>query len=269
MDSSSLNSLIGLLGEQGAHETLAWLLGMLWNSRDVHNTWQPRITLALGRRYILAQYLVGDTAAAARLTENIVYNIRRVYGARHPTTLDMSILLSQIYTSIGKKYQAHQNGAELAKRHYKKSAAIHENILRAFTDTELDTAIDGSISLDGNSLDLDLSDHAACSVDLGEHVQKHFKLLKLAVQRLGEWPKDFTEYKRLNATLDREFAAALNGVDGVEKWELENMGSGMAESGEDLVDGHFNDWVLFESDQWHEADVNGEEELSSRSDWGH
>lgn len=270
MDSDSLNNLVGVLGEQGSHKTLSWILGMLWNSRDVQQTWQPGATLALGRRYVMARYLVGDTSGAVRLAEDIVYNVRRVHGPRHHTTLDMSVLLSQIYTGIGQKYQAHKGGVELAKRYYKKSAATHENILRAFTDVDIDTALDGSMSMDGHSLDLDLVDDGVESVSPEEHVRKHFKLLKLAVQRLGEWPKDYSEYERLNADLYREFPTGLKGIEGVEKWDLKKMGGGKAESDEDLLNGQVNDWALFESDQWFEAavdgvdgvnGVNGEEEL--------
>lgn len=248
MDTDTLNSLVGLLGEQKDHKTLAWLLTMLWNSREVQRNWQASTTLALGRRFIMARYLVGDTMAAVRLAEDVVYNCRRVHGVRHSSTLEMSTLLSQLYTGVAQKYQAHKDGAELAKRYYKKSAAIHENILRAFSDpamADMDANLDGTMSLDGNSLDLDFGEQAV--VNPGEHVRGHLQLLKLSIERLGDWPKDYAEYERLNADLFREFPQDLKGVAGVEKWNPKAFGAGKAESGEDQLDADFKDWQLFEA----------------------
>ncbi|RJE20638.1 NACHT domain protein [Aspergillus sclerotialis] len=251
LDPENLNGLIGLLGEQKDYKTLDWLLTTLWNSREVQQSWQPRDTLALGRRYIIARFLVSDTMAALRLAEDIVYNCRRVHGPRHSSTLEMSVLLSQLYTSVGQKYQAHKDGAEIAKRYYKKSAALHENILRAFSDptlVELETNLDASMSMDGtgSAFDFDVGEDTS-SENAGAHVRQHLKLLKLAVERLGDWPKDYSEYQRLNADVVQQFPTETKGVDGVDKWNLKSFGGGKAESNEDLVDVEVNDWRLFET----------------------
>ncbi|EAU33781.1 conserved hypothetical protein [Aspergillus terreus NIH2624] len=259
VDIDHLNSLIGLLGEQQDYQTMAWLLTMLWNSREVQRNWQPSLTLALGRRFIMVRYLVGDTTGALRLAEDVVYNCRRVHGARHPSTLEMSVLLSQVYTGIAQRYQAHKDGKELAKRYYKKSVALHENILRAFSDpTTADMEyMDGSMSLDGSAFELDLSDSGllAGALTPGEYVRNHLKLLKLSAERLGDWPKDYSEYERLNADLFREFPEDLKGVEGVEKWDLKAFGGGKAESNEDQVDLQFKDWQLFDT----QVETNGAE----------
>ncbi|GFF75425.1 hypothetical protein IFM53868_01576 [Aspergillus udagawae] len=244
-----LNNLIGLLGEQQDYQTLAWLLNKLWNSREAQRTWKPYVTLALGRRLVLARYLVGDSMAALRLAEDIVYNCRRVHGACHPATLDTSVLLSQLYIGVGLRYQSHKNGQEMANRYYKKSAALHENLLRIFSDpsfAELECGLDNSMSLDGSTYDLDMGEPVGHVPD-GERVRRHLYLLKLAVERLGGWPKDYSEYERLNADLFREFASDLNGVDGVEKWDLKAFGAGKAEGDADMLETEFTTWEFLEA----------------------
>lgn len=238
-----LNSLIGLLGQQGDYQILAAVLTSVWHSREAQRDWDPYVTLSLGRLYIMARYLVGDTTSAIRLAEDIAYNCRRVHGARHPSTLQMSVLLSQLYTGMGQRYQGHKDAQELANRYYKRAAALHENILRALSDptfTDMDGSFDGSDM--GDSIESD-------AIASDEQVKQHFKLFKLAIQRLGGWPKDFSEYERMNADLYREYPSALKGVEGVEKWDLKGFGSGKAESSEDLVDVKFNDWKLFHEEQ--------------------
>ncbi|KAL4998513.1 hypothetical protein BDV10DRAFT_166715 [Aspergillus recurvatus] len=261
-----LNSLIGVLGDQADYQTLAAVLTSIWHSREAQRDWDPYVTLSLGRLYIMARYFVGDTSAAVRLAEDIVYNCRRVHGARHPNTLQMSVLLSQLYTGIGQRYQAHKDAQELANRYYKRAAALHENILRALSDpsfADMDGSLDGGMSTDGSVLDLD-SDLANAALS-DDQVRHHFKLFKLAIQRLGGWPKDYSEYERLNADLFREYPEALKGIEGVEKWDLKSFGAGKAESDEDQVDVGFRDWRLFgESQLVHSlngANGVGEEEL--------
>ncbi|KAH6853214.1 hypothetical protein B0I37DRAFT_419987 [Chaetomium sp. MPI-CAGE-AT-0009] len=69
------------------------------------------------------------------------------------------------------------------------------------------------------------------------HVAQHLRLLKLAVQRLGAWPRDYSEYQRLSADVFRDFGAELRdqGVGGVETWNVERYGKGRAEADEDLL----------------------------------
>ncbi|KAJ5570216.1 uncharacterized protein N7459_009646 [Penicillium hispanicum] len=242
-----LNILIGLLGEQKDYKTLVWLISGLWNSRNQQATWSAHITLGLARRYILARYLTNDSLKAARLAEDIVYNCRRVNGARHSSTLEMSTLLSQLYTSIAQRYQAEKGGQHMANKYYKKSASVHENLLRIFVDpsfAEFEGGLDSSLSMDGSAYDLDIGESANGGLSDGEHVRQHLQLLKLAIQRLGDWPKDHSDYERLNADLFLEFGNELKGVDGVEKWNLKGFGSGKASSDEDTLDLNFSSWEL-------------------------
>ncbi|KAF7589548.1 hypothetical protein BBP40_004171 [Aspergillus hancockii] len=247
-----LNKLINVLSQQQDYTTLEWVLHILWNRRETLRA-QSCSPLTLGRRLAIARYLVGKTTSALRLTEDIVYNCRRVYGVRHASTLEMSVLLSQLYTSVAQSYQSRKGGQYMANRYYKKSAALHENILRVFSDPsfiDLEGSNKGGMSPDNSSYDLDLGDTATNGmVPDGMHVRQHLHLLRLALERLGDWPKEYDEYVRLNADVFREFPDELAGMEGVERWNLKAFGSGKAESDEDVLDLSFQDWDLLETRQ--------------------
>ncbi|EED17341.1 NACHT domain protein [Talaromyces stipitatus ATCC 10500] len=258
-----LNNLIALLGEQQDYRSLSWLLTLLWNSRDAQRSWPPSVTFALGRRFILVRYLVGEVTGALRLAEDIVYNCRRVHGPRHPSTLEMSVLLSQLYTSVAQRYQNQKSGQEIAHRYYKKSAAVHENILRVFSDpsfAELEGG-DMSMSMDGSTYSMEFGNVASSSWTEGQHVRQHLALLKLAIERLGDWPKDYSEFERLNADIFREFKEDLNGVEGVEKWAPKKFGSGKAERNDDLLDTNIKSWEIVDASVLNGAHAEEEEEL--------
>ncbi|SPO01633.1 related to NACHT domain protein [Cephalotrichum gorgonifer] len=243
-----LNKMIGLLGEQRDYRTLSWLLTILWNSRESQSSWAQSTALSLGKRYIMARYLVGDSTGALRLAEDIIYNCRRVHGTRHPATLEMSVLLTQLYTSIAQRHQKkNASGQDMANRYYKKSAAVHEYILRVFTDptyADMEAGLDVCVSVDSaSSYGVgDLPEQPAISD--GQYSRQHLWYLKLALERLGSWPKDYAEYERLNADVFREYPDDLKGVEGVEKWRLSSYGSGKAESDDDLLDTGFSNWEL-------------------------
>lgn len=246
-----LNKVIGLLGEQQDYRTLSWLLTVLWNSRDDHqSSWRLPVTLPLGQRYIMARYLVGESTAAVRLAEDIIYNCRRVHGTRHPATLEMSIFLTQLYTSIAQRYQSQNASAkEVPNKYYKKSAAVHENILRVFTDpsyAELETVFDGTSAESGSNFGPDpvgdFKEQAA--LPDGQYVRRHMRYMKLALERLGSWPKDYAEYERLNAEIFRQYPDDLKDVAGVEKWNLRGYGAGKAEAKDDLLNTGFNNWEI-------------------------
>ncbi|KAF7713828.1 Uncharacterized protein PECH_000819 [Penicillium ucsense] len=243
-----LNILISVLGEQKDYKNLAWVLSGLWNSRNQRPDWSPAVTLQLARRYILARYLAGDALKASRLAEDIVYNCRRVNGARHQSTLEMSTLLSQLYAGIAQRYQAEKGGQHMAHKYYKKIASVHETLLRTFVDPfhgDVEGGIDGNMSMDGSSYDIEIGDsQIQSSISDVEQVRQHMQLLKLAVQRLGDWPKDFAEYQRLNDDLVDEFGDELSGVERVEKWDVKKFGGGKASGDEDQLKVDAKMWEL-------------------------
>jgi hypothetical protein len=118
----------------------------------------------------------------------------------------MSVLLSQLYIS---KPPVKQRRSWYSPEVLQEAAALHENILRAFTDStskELEGSMESSLngSVNGNSSMFDLQ-YNHPSVSQGEHVRTHLKLVKLAIERIGAWPKDYSEYERLNNDILREF----------------------------------------------------------------
>ncbi|EEP82083.1 conserved hypothetical protein [Uncinocarpus reesii 1704] len=254
-----LDTLISALGSQQDYQTLATVLTSIWNSREGERDWNAYVTLALGRLVIMSKYLVGEIPAAVRLAEDIVYNCRRVHGSRHPFALESSILLSQLYIGAASHYQMRKDGHELANRYYKRAAQLHETALHVLADptfAELDGSLEGETSINGRALETESPGSAEGSMDAsitGDHVRHHFNLLKLALQRLGAWPKDFAEYERLNADLYHEYPEALRGIKGVEKWNLKAFGAGKAESDEDQIDMGGKDWHF-----WAERGRHGE-----------
>ncbi|KAI9151452.1 putative ankyrin repeat protein L88 [Paramyrothecium foliicola] len=246
-----LNRLIELLGDQKDFQTLSWLLTALWNSREAQQNWHPSTIFALGKQVIVARYLIGEYTSAVRLAEDIVYNCRRVHGTRHPSTLEMSEFLAQLYTSVAQRYQTQKIGKEMASRYYKKSAAIHENILRVFSDpayADMDAGTTCSHNGDSshNTIMGDVTPTEKRELAEGVFVRQHLWHLKLALERLGEWPNSYSEYERLNADIFREYASDLKGMEGVERWNLNSYGSGQAESQEDLLNVDVHSWGLVE-----------------------
>lgn len=233
LDMNSLNSLIGLLDEQQDYGFLAWVLTTLWNRRENNNKFsQPQYILALGRMLVVTRYLVGDHGAALRLAEDIVYNCNHVHGAWHPITVEMTVLLSQMYASYAQSHQSQKDSLEMARRYYKKAAGLHESALRAFVDPSSADLFDASTETGEWSP----SPRSAVTLENpAKYVRQHFHLLKLAVERLGDWPREFSEYQRLSSEVFNTYGDALKGMDGVDKWNLKRYGSGRAEASDDLI----------------------------------
>jgi tetratricopeptide (TPR) repeat protein len=234
LDMENVNSLIKVLDKQHDYHTLAWVLTSLWNNREAHTSSQPEhaYTLALGRMLVITRYLINDYTAAVRLAEDLVYNCARVHGPRHPSTVEMTVLLSQMYTSMAQGYQSQKGRRELAYRYYRKAAALHENALRVFTGPFADD-VDMEV-ISGMSSPSSASSPGE-KAEEGKNVRQHLHMLKLAVERLGEWPKEYSEYERLNNDLFATFANDLEGVDGVDKWNVQSFGAGKAEANDDLL----------------------------------
>ncbi|KAJ5923455.1 hypothetical protein N7454_008700 [Penicillium verhagenii] len=240
LDLANVNSLIKVLDEQQDYQTLAWVLTSLWNSRDAHALSQPQhaYTLALGRMLVITRYLIGDFTASVRLAEDLVYNCARVHGPRHPSTVEITVLLSQMYTSVAQGYQGQKDRRELAYRYYRKAAALHENALRVFIDPSSASAGDVDMEVISGMSSPSPASSPGENAEEGKHVRQHLHMLKLAVERLGDWPKEYSEYERLSHDLFSAFANDLKGVEGVDKWNLQSFGSGQAEASDDLIAFH-------------------------------
>ena len=60
----------------------------------------------LGRRLVDVRFFHGHTDSAIDLAEDILYNLRQVYGPLHPSAVQMMNLLSSIYMSKGDRAAA-------------------------------------------------------------------------------------------------------------------------------------------------------------------
>ncbi|KAL2812968.1 hypothetical protein BJX63DRAFT_432256 [Aspergillus granulosus] len=238
LDALHLNSLIKVLGKQKDYRSLSWLLTALWDKRQKSRatTSDDTYTLALGRMLAITLYLVGDYPSSMRLAEDLVYNCARVHGPRHASTVEMTVLLSQMYTSVAQGYQKTADHRELATQYYKKAAALHENALRVFVDpSSAPTAIDTDIDEPSSPSSSGASSPGEPGMSPGKSVRQHLHHLKLAVERLGNWPKDYSEYERLNSDVFRMFREDLQGITGLDKCNLKQFGAGRAEASDDLI----------------------------------
>lgn len=186
---SELNDLAGLLGEQQNFADLEWLLDLLWSSREVQKKWETPTIIAIGRCFVQARYLnQAHRYLAIRLCEDICYNLRRVWGSLDPKSLEMSDLLSELYTSMG---------------HYREAQGVHESILRLVVEGD-----------DGDDRTLDTMD--------AETARKHLDLLKQSYLRLKGWDKSASLYKDLVSAVINMYkdSAAFKDVQGTESWNF-------------------------------------------------
>ena len=132
---------------------------------------------------------------AIRLCEDICYNLRRVWGALDPKTLEMSELLSQLYTSMG---------------HYREAMGVHESILRLVVEGD-----------DGDDKTIDTM--------ASKKARTHVELLKQCYLRLQGWDKSEATYKDLvHAILEMpeyRHQPEWQGVRGIEHWDKKEPAS--------------------------------------------
>ncbi|KAF7170799.1 hypothetical protein CNMCM5623_003318 [Aspergillus felis] len=145
---SELNDLVTVLGEHEMFDDLEGILTDLWTSRIVQKTWSPDMVVWIGRRLVETRFCRGHTAAAVQLGKDICYNLRHVWGNYDPITLEMTKLLSGLYTASGNHLAA---------------VMLHESALHELlNDPDVDHA------------------HAA------DTVSQHLQLLKNAQARLSK-----------------------------------------------------------------------------------
>ena len=155
MQPTELNDLVALMGEQQKYGDLEWLLEQLWSSRHDQASWSSATIVWIGRRLVEVRFSHNDKRKSAiHLCDEIYYNLRRVWGPLDKTTIEMSTLLSQLYTSAGR---------------YIDAMNVHEEVLRQLVSDEND-----DISMD----------------EAAPMAMTHLELLKRSYQRAGGWEKD-------------------------------------------------------------------------------
>lgn len=143
-----LNDIITLLGEYEMFDDLEGILTQLWTSRIVQRTWTPDVVVWIGRRLVETRFCRGNVDSAIQLCRDICYNLRQVWGSCDPVTLEMTKLLSGLFT---------------ASNDHKSAAALHEGALH----------------------DLLADSKAKSHPRAGDTASQHMELLRRAESRLG------------------------------------------------------------------------------------
>ena len=204
MDVIETNELAILLGEQKNFEdlevclsvpvlfhksltySLKFVLADLWSSRIVQKTWSSDTIISIGRRLVEARFSNGRTEQAIRLCSDLCYNIKRVWGSFDRVTLELTELLSELYTKSG---------------NYRAAMALHETVLR-------------QVIHEGR--DLPSAEAASTSA-------KHAQLLKRSYQRLGGWDKETQVYKDLYSEVHKHHGSEKSwshkSLEHIDKWQ--------------------------------------------------
>lgn len=235
------------------------LLANLWNTRDAQS-WTPQMVSTLGRRLICARYMAGHPIKALRLCEDIAYNLRRTHGVSHTTTRDANVLLAQLCTGIGQYYLQQgtkdNNNAELANQYFAKALAVHEEMLKLLVhgtsggtmgdDDDFDST--GAILAEhGVTLNVpSINDAPSSSVDQDAMAMAHLRLLKLGYQRLGSWPRPYSEYEKLIGQVLQTFSIDNKDLQTPDKWQAKGYGGGKAESNEGTFE-KVDSWELIDA----------------------
>lgn len=119
------------------------ILSDLWTSRVVQRTWSLNVVVWIGRRLVETRYCRGDVKSAVKLGSDICYNLRQVWGNCDTFTLEMTKLLSGMYTASGD---------------YRSAVILHETALNELL-VDLDAAND-SRAPETVSQHLELLSHA-------------------------------------------------------------------------------------------------------------
>lgn len=155
---------------------------------------------------------------------------------------------------------------DLARMYWKKACGVHEDVLKLLLDKDDDdneasddesvtsgsTHRRGTSTMSSSHMRMSLSQmshqhlhhhhhHGPRSTITREQeikaIEMHLRLLKIALQRLGEWARSSGEYERLTARVWGEFSAELK-ADGLKedqvlskKWKLDGYGNGRSEGG--------------------------------------
>jgi len=175
-----------------------------------------------------------------------------VYGVRHEQARKLSILLGSMYVSNGLYHI--KNDEAIAKTFFRKAIMLHHDALKTLVD------VDGAENSDDEDLESNIGsvntaattgkDGIICSLPTSvaaveraaeiAAIKMHVRLLKLAYQRHGGWPKQAVDYERLTSKVWAEFGSELGFKEEQvvsSKWTPNGFGGGKAES-------NMDDWKI-------------------------
>lgn len=177
---TQLNDIITLLGEYEMFDDLEAILTQLWTSRIVQRTWTPDVVVWIGRRLVETRFCRGAVDSSIHLCRDICYNLRQVWGSCDTVTLEMTKLLSGLFTASG-NHQA--------------AATLHEGVLYDLLS------------------DSDAKNHP----DAADTASQHMELLRRAQTRLGatKSPSRESAHAELISQVTERFGLQGKQIEGV------------------------------------------------------
>ncbi|KAJ5084138.1 hypothetical protein NUU61_008717 [Penicillium alfredii] len=184
---TDLNDIITLLGEYELFDDLESILTQLWTSRIVQRTWTPDVVVWIGRRLVETRFCRGAMDPAIQLCRDICYNLRQVWGSADNVTLEMTKLLSGLFTASGN----HQS-----------AATLHEGVL----------------------YDLLNDSEAADQPAAADTASQHMELLRRAQARLGEGSNKKKAASPARAEAHAQLFAQLTDRFGLQSEQIQGVG---------------------------------------------
>ncbi|KAF2468604.1 uncharacterized protein BDR25DRAFT_265365, partial [Lindgomyces ingoldianus] len=164
-----LADLVCMLSEQKKYEDLERILQTLWQTRQARNTLASSpLTLWLGRCLIQTLASLDKFSDATHLCYHIRYNLAYIRGALDRSTLEFTVLLSELYTQ---------------QKRYRDAMDLHEDILCRLSEGQ-----------------------SAPGLDKLRVAMQHTELLKFTFKRQGKWEKSSQYYYDVFSALDGRFA---------------------------------------------------------------
>ncbi|KAF2198647.1 hypothetical protein GQ43DRAFT_443154 [Delitschia confertaspora ATCC 74209] len=223
--SDLLADIVRLLSEQKKYEDLERILQTIWRTRTIHANLPSSLVLWLGRCLIQTLACLNKFTSAIHLCHDIRYNLAHVRGPLDKSTLEFTVLLSELYVET---------------KRYKDAMSLHSEVLTVLGEP-----------YQSNSLSPQERLHIATT---------HTELLKKAYQRNGKLDKSPQHYYDIFTALDQRFGGEKGWAE--RKPQLEKWTPGVKEGDKEGMwkrPGKF-EWRI-ESGEDGEAGLKGWEEL--------
>ncbi|KAF2193483.1 hypothetical protein K469DRAFT_789149 [Zopfia rhizophila CBS 207.26] len=182
-----LADLVRVLSEQKKYADLERILQILWHTRTVRNTFSSSpLVLWLGRCLIQTLACLNKFSAAIHLCYDIRYNLTHIRGSLDKSTLEFTVLLSELYTE---------------QKRYRDAMELHEDVLARLGEGQSASGLDTATRL--------------------RIAHTHTELLKHAYQRQGKFDKPNQHYYDIFNSLDSRFGQEKGWKDqrpALEKW---------------------------------------------------
>ncbi|KAF3044351.1 hypothetical protein E8E12_009191 [Didymella heteroderae] len=163
-----LTDLISTLSQQKRYQDLERILQLLWKTKTIRNNLSSSpLVLHIGRSLVQTLAALGRYSDAIHLCYHIRYNLEFIRGALDRSTLEFTVLLSELYTT---------------QKRYRDAFELHEDIICRLGEGQTAPGL--------NAVDV---------------ANKHSELMRFAFKRHGKFDKDIQQYEELFRALDAEF----------------------------------------------------------------